>query len=76
MDEIVAAQMPMLGASILGFPAMSVPVVQSDGFPMGVQVVSARFRERSCLNVAELIERHSGVKTLAKSTWADTTKSA
>lgn len=59
MPGVMAAQMPLLAASILGLPAMSVPTGLLDGVPTGVQIVSARFREDRCRMVAARIERHA-----------------
>jgi amidase len=49
--------------NVLGFPAVSVTAGMSEGLPVGVQVISSRFREDLCLDPAELIEERSGVLT-------------
>ena len=59
-DEAVArmltAHHPMFAISMLGLPALAVPTGQIDGVPVGVQLVSGRFREDICLAAAEVIE--------------------
>ncbi len=45
---------------VLGLPGLAVPTTPADGLPMGVQVVSRRFREDLCLDAGEVIEAHLG----------------
>ena len=45
---------------VLGLPGLAVPTAPVDGLPMGVQVVSPRYREDLCLDAGEIIETHSG----------------
>jgi amidase len=45
---------------VLGLPGLAVPTAPVDGLPMGVQVVSRRFREDVCLDAGEIIEAHLG----------------
>ena len=45
---------------VLGLPGLAVPTAPVDGLPMGVQVVSRRFREDVCLDAGEIIEAHIG----------------
>jgi amidase len=52
MREILDAQSPLLSTAILGLPGLSVP--------MGVQLVSDRFREDLCLAAAEVLEAEAG----------------
>ncbi|MEA2982377.1 MAG: amidase [Alphaproteobacteria bacterium] len=47
---------PMLAISMLGLPGLAVPTGQIRGVPVGVQLVSGRFREDICLTAAEVIE--------------------
>jgi amidase len=43
---------------MLGLPGLSVPTgLSADGLPMGVQIVSGRYREDRCLRAGEIIER-------------------
>ncbi|WNV84607.1 amidase family protein [Umezawaea sp. Da 62-37] len=46
--------------SLVGVPAVAVPTGLVDGFPMGVQVIGRMYREDTCLDVAELVERAVG----------------
>lgn len=48
---------------VLGLPGLAVPTAPVDGLPLGVQVVSRRYREDLCLDAGEIIEAHSGACT-------------
>jgi amidase len=48
------------GLPVLGLPGLAVPTAPVDGLPMGVQVVSRRYREDLCLDAGEIIEAHAG----------------
>jgi Asp-tRNA(Asn)/Glu-tRNA(Gln) amidotransferase A subunit family amidase len=48
---------------VLGLPGLAVPTAPVDGLPMGVQVVSRRYREDVCLDAGEIIEAHLGACT-------------
>jgi amidase len=50
------AQMPQLGLPYLGLPALTVSTGLLGGTPVGVQVVSGRYREDLCLAAGEAIE--------------------
>ena len=50
-------------ANALGLPAACVPTGVVDGLPTGVQVIGRGFREDTCLDAAEAIERAVGVLT-------------
>ena len=56
MRHIIDAQHPMLAASTLGLPGLSVPMPAVDSVPMGVQFVGGRFQEEACLRAGEVIE--------------------
>jgi amidase len=45
---------------VLGLPGLAVPTTPVDGLPIGVQVVSRRFREDLCLDAGDVIETHLG----------------
>jgi amidase len=45
---------------VLGLPGLAVPTSPVNGLPLGVQVVSRRYREDLCLNAGEIIEAHLG----------------
>jgi amidase len=66
-DEAVArmlsAHHPMLAVSTLGLPGLSLPTGLADGVPVGVQLVSGRFREEACLVAGEIIEARQPVAT-------------
>lgn len=53
---LVDAQSPLLATAMLGLPALSVPTGMADGVPVGVQLLSWRFREDLLLQAAQAIE--------------------
>ena len=55
--QILLAQAPMLGTAVLGLPGLSVPTGIVDGLPVGVQIVSTKFREDLALSAGEVIEQ-------------------
>ncbi len=55
--QIFLAQAPMLGTATLGLPGLSVPTGVVNGLPVGVQIVSTKFREDRLLAAGEVIER-------------------
>lgn len=55
--QILLAQAPMLSTATLGLPGLSVPTGVVNGLPVGVQIVSTKFREDRMLAVGEVIER-------------------
>ena len=57
MNQLVAAQSPLLGTAMTGLPGLAVPTGMADGLPTGVQLVSGRFREDLALRAGEVIER-------------------
>ena len=59
MSEILLAQSPLLSTAVLGLPGLSVPTGIVAGLPVGVQIVTSRFREDIALRAGELIERAS-----------------
>jgi amidase len=54
--RLIDAQRPLLAIAVLGFPSVAVPTGIVRGIPVGVQVVSGKFREDICLDAAEAIE--------------------
>ena len=48
---------------VLGLPGLSVPVGLFGGQPMGVQMISRRFREDLLLEAAEVVEAREGIFT-------------
>jgi amidase len=63
MERIFYAGAPLLAPAVLGLPCISVPTGLSNGIPVGVQLVGARFREDICLDAAEAIELRAGPLT-------------
>jgi amidase len=53
----------VLPANLLGLPAACVPTGVNEGLPTGVQVIGTLFREDTCLDAAEVVERSVGVFT-------------
>lgn len=41
---------------VLGLPSLALPMATHDGLPMGIQIVTRRFREDLCLAAGEIIE--------------------
>ncbi|MEY5097545.1 MAG: Acylamidase [Pseudomonadota bacterium] len=62
--QILLAQSPMLSTAVLGLPGLAVPTGVVDGLPVGVQLVSNKFREDRMLAAGEVIERASGFSAL------------
>jgi amidase len=46
----------MLAVSTLGLPSLAMPTGKSGSVPVGVQIVSGRFKEELCLRVGAMIE--------------------
>ncbi|MEE2745721.1 MAG: amidase family protein [Pseudomonadota bacterium] len=51
-----SAQLPQLAIPVLGLPAVAVPTGINNDVPMGVQIVSGRYCDHICLDIAEIIE--------------------
>ena len=64
MNELVAAQSPLLGVAMMGLPGLAVPTGMADGLPTGVQLVSGKFREDLILRAGGVIERAAGFAAL------------
>jgi amidase len=64
VHKLLAAQAPLLGTAMLGLPGLSVPTGVVNGLPVGVQLVSSRFREDLILRVGEMIELAAGYAVL------------
>jgi amidase len=56
--------------AVLGLPGLAVPTPPVDGLPMGVQIVSRRYREDLCLDAGEIVEAHLGTFTPVDPAWA------
>ncbi|HEY7293899.1 MAG TPA: amidase [Dehalococcoidia bacterium] len=48
---------------VLGLPGLAVPIGEHEGLPLGVQIVSRRYREDLCLDAGEVIEAHEPPRT-------------
>jgi len=66
--ELISALQPSFSINVLGLPSAAVPMGLNDGVPYGLQIVGQRFREDTCLDAAEVIEREVGI--LAKQLWS------
>ncbi len=60
MREATTELRVTIAVSLLGLPAVAVPVGVSCGLPQAVQIVGARYREDLCLEAAEAIEECLG----------------
>lgn len=58
--RIYEAQLTQRGLPVIGMPAMSIATGQSEGRPLGVQLVSARFREDLLFEAGTIIEAGAG----------------
>ena len=59
----------MSSVNVLGLPAAVIPVgFAANGTPVGVQLITSRYREDVCLDAAAAIERKAG--TLVEQLWA------
>ncbi len=60
-DVRLAATRLVRGADVLGLPALSLPCgLDSNGLPLGLQIIAPEFREAALLRVAAAIERALG----------------
>ncbi len=66
VHKLTAAQAPLLGTAMMGLPGLSVPTGVVGGLPVGVQLVSSRFREDLILRAGECIEQAAKYDVLAK----------
>ncbi len=61
---LLRAQAPLLGTAMMGLPGLAVPTGMVNGLPVGVQIVTWRFREDLALRAGELIEGSAGFSAL------------
>ena len=64
MNELVAAQSPLLGVAMMGLPGLAVPTGMTGGLPTGVQLVGGKFREDLILRAGGAIERVAGFSAI------------
>jgi amidase len=64
VHQLLAAQAPLLGTAMMGLPGLSVPTGVVNGLPVGVQLVTGRFREDLALRAGEMIELAAGYAVL------------
>ena len=60
VDRMLEALRFQLIVPVLGLPGLAVPTAPVNGMPMGVQIVSRRYREDLCLEAGEVVEAHAG----------------
>lgn len=65
-EQVYAAQLIQRGVPTLGLPAMSVATGSVEGCPVGVQLITARFREDVILEAAAVIEEDFGAPVPAE----------
>ena len=56
VKRLLHAMKYQISIPVLGFPSLALPMGVHEGQPMGVQIVSRRFREDLCLAAGEIIE--------------------
>jgi amidase len=65
--KLFSALEPSFSINALGLPSAVVPIAFDQGVPHGVQIIGQRFREDTCLDAAETIERQVGI--LSQQLW-------
>ena len=63
-EALIAAQSPLLATAMQGMPGLSVPTGVANGLPMGVQLMSWRWREDLLLQAGAVIEQAAGFTAL------------
>lgn len=63
-EALIAAQSPLLATAMLGMPGLAVPTGVANGLPMGVQLMSWRWREDLLLQAGTVIEQAAGFTAL------------
>jgi amidase len=53
----------VVSVSLLGLPAVTVPIGMGGGLPQSAQLIGPRYGETLCLDAAEAIERSCGALT-------------
>ena len=60
LHRMIDSQRSLVATAALGFPSVALPTGTTRSGPVGVQVLSRRFREDVCLAAAEAIEARAG----------------
>ena len=60
VQQLVSAMGLVMSISLVGMPSVVLPVGMDQGLPQSVQIISGRFQESLCLDVAEIIENEAG----------------
>ena len=68
-DSLRRIQRLLITVNLLGLPAAAVPTGLSNGIPLGVQIITSRYREDLCLDAAEAIEAQCGLDTPIDLRW-------
>ncbi|WP_329331250.1 amidase [Streptomyces sp. NBC_00663] len=68
--SLASTMWPMTSVPILGFPAVTVPVLVDEGLPFSVQVIGGRFEEELVLEMAHDVETRAAVPQLWNGTGA------
>ena len=69
MEYLITHGRFLLALSVLGFPVLAMPVGTHEGQPLGVQIISRRFREDVCLDVGDIIEAAEGPRAAIDPRW-------
>ncbi len=60
LNDIVAAQAPLLSINVLGLPSAALPTHLENGVPQGVQLIGPMHQDAFVLDAAERLEREIG----------------
>lgn len=68
--RIFGAQLLQVGLPFMGLPGLSVATGSAGTVPVGVQVVTGRYREDTAIAAGRIIEAAAGAPTVAEPGWA------
>ncbi|MEM9031334.1 MAG: amidase, partial [Pseudomonadota bacterium] len=68
-EQVFRAQLTQRALPVMGMPALAVATAADGGPPMGVQLVSGRFREDILFAAARVIEAAGPAPDVAEPTW-------
>lgn len=69
VKRLLSALKYQISLPVLGFPGLALPMGTHEGLPIGIQIVSRRFREDLCLAAGEVIEFREPPITPIDPTW-------